>query len=622
MEDNFTEKMVDTKREFGFLKKLYSKENEPIKEKYEKELNEWISKREIIIITMKLDDYLKDNSPLKFLNFKAKSFVPLGSLWPTAWGIRHNKDKQGNDIKDEYKVSSNYKTGKEVYKENEAEEFFNKNICPLWVDIKNVFENNNATISMLANIQNGDLYEKFPGKQLLIKMMFMESAREECPENLKHMLPFISKPETINKIFDKIISQEDVKKHLQKAEDEELTTVEKAYIIMDKCYKNLKDKDTEIKPSLEEQIKISNILWRYAEVDMLDVDEKSPNVIYYGSPGTGKTYTVNEGIDLRLKGDENERKKRVVNVQCHPGFGYEEFIEGLKPVGIEDGKLKLEIVNGAFKELCIRARDDLENEYYFVADEINRANLSAMFGETLSLLEVGWRDFREENGEPKRQTVKTPLSKVIEAYFNNKISEDGILDKIKKEVYECDVYFNENDYKKLSLMIAEGKTDRPHHIENVEFGIPKNIRFIGMMNDVDKNIDAFDLALRRRFKWIRKDCDYGVLKSYLHSINSEIDDGNINTFVKCCENLNKFISSNDNLGFGKTYEFGHAYFMRIGYYLDHKGSSKNIISKSDREKLFNEHLKPVLTEYIRSFMEENMIENKIKDAYITFVDGN
>lgn len=609
MEDNFTEKMVDTKREFGFLKKLYSKENEPIKEKYEKELNEWISKRGIII-TMKLDDYLKDNSPLKFLNFKAKSFVPLGSLWPTAWGIRHNKDKQGNDIKDEYKVSSNYKTGKEVYNETEANDFFNEKIRPLWVDIKNVFNNYTADIGIdaLANIQNGDLYEKFPGKQLLIKMMFMESARKECPKNLKHMLPFISKPETIDRIYAKII-----------ADGKRLTTVEKAYIIMDKCYKNLKDKDTEINPSLKEQIKISNILWRYAEVDMLDVDEKSPNVIYYGSPGTGKTYTVNEGIDLRLKGDENERKKRVVNVQCHPGFGYEEFIEGLKPVGIEDGKLKLEIVNGAFKELCIRARDDLENEYYFVADEINRANLSAMFGEVLSFLEYSYRDFREENGEPKRQTVKTPLSKVIEAYFNNKISEDGILDKIKKEVYECDVYFNENDYKKLSQMIAESEPDKPpHHIENVEFGIPKNIRFIGMMNDVDKNIDAFDLALRRRFKWIRKDCDYEALERELYG---KANDNILNDFVQRCKNLNAFISSNDKngLGFGKTYEFGHAYFMRIGYYLDHKGNSKNIISKSDREKLFNEHLKPVLTEYIRSFMEENMIENKIKDAYKIFV---
>lgn len=609
--------------EFEFLKELYRNEGNPVVENYTVELGEWEEKRAKPIDSMLLNEFLDNESnPVKFLNFNAKSFVPLGAN-TRALGISKTEDKGTV----EYSISPYFQPDKNKYKEAEAEKIFEKNVRRTWSEIisgiKGVFENPKADINELADIQKKypKLFTKFPGKQLLIKMMFMESAREKCPENLKHMLPFISKPETINKIFDKIISQEDVKKHLQKAEDEELTTVEKAYIIMDKCYKNLKDKDTEIKPSLEEQIKISNILWRYAEVDMLDVDEKSPNVIYYGSPGTGKTYTVNEGIDLRLKGDENERKKRVVNVQCHPGFGYEEFIEGLKPVGIEDGKLKLEIVNGAFKELCIRARDDLENEYYFVADEINRANLSAMFGETLSLLEVGWRDFREENGEPKRHTVKTPLSKVIEAYFNNKISEDGILDKIKKEVYECDVYFNENDYKKLSQMIAEGKTDKPHHIENVEFGIPKNIRFIGMMNDVDKNIDAFDLALRRRFKWIRKDCDYEALERELYG---KADDDILTDFVQRCKNLNAFISSNDKngLGFGKTYEFGHAYFMRIGYYLDHKGNSKNKISKSDREKLFNEHLKPVLTEYIRSFMEENMIENKIKDAYTIFVDGN
>ena len=53
-----------------------------------------------------------------------------------------------------------------------------------------------------------------------------------------------------------------------------------------------------------------------------------------------------------------------------------------------------------------------------------------------------------------------------------------------------------------------------YEIDNneVKFGVPKNVFFIGMMNDVDKSIDAFDLALRRRFKWIRKDCDYEVIE--------------------------------------------------------------------------------------------------------------
>lgn len=53
---------------------------------------------------------------------------------------------------------------------------------------------------------------------------------------------------------------------------------------------------------------------------------------------------------------KNDKDKRSVCVQCHPGFGYEEFIEGLKPIGLTNGTINLEIVNGEFKDLCINAK--------------------------------------------------------------------------------------------------------------------------------------------------------------------------------------------------------------------------------------------------------------------------
>ena len=93
------------------------------------------------------------------------------------------------------------------------------------------------------------------------------------------------------------------------------------------------------------------------------------------------------------------------NVVFHPNYAYEDFIDGVKPRGFTENKqIKLELVNGHFKEFCIKvhranlefleAKEDANKElpkYYFVVDEINRANLSTVFGETLMLLEDSYR---------------------------------------------------------------------------------------------------------------------------------------------------------------------------------------------------------------------------------------
>ena len=75
-------------------------------------------------------------------------------------------------------------------------------------------------------------------------------------------------------------------------------------------------------------------------------------------------------------------------LQFHPSFTYEDFIEGIKPKGVsKDGNIRFELVNGIFKNFCIKAKEYPKKDFYFVVDEINRANLSMVFGETLSLLE-------------------------------------------------------------------------------------------------------------------------------------------------------------------------------------------------------------------------------------------
>jgi hypothetical protein len=318
---------------------------------------------------------------------------------------------------------------------------------------------------------------------------------------------------------------------------------------------------------------ISRFLWKYANTKSL-VDSDTPNVILYGPPGTGKTYEVKSTLDFICKGD----RSRYEFVQFHPSFTYEDFIEGIKPKGVsKDGNIKFELVNGIFKEFCIRAKNNPEQDYYFVVDEINRANISSVFGEALLCLE---KDYRHDPADKSNTTT------LIKTQYSTLISE-----MIKEDP----------DKESLAYEYIDG---------NVYFGVPKNVFFIGMMNDVDKSIDAFDLALRRRFKWIRKDCDYDVIQQYTKFRNGDVFE-NIDPYITACKKLNGYIS--EELGLGKSYEFGHSFFMKMTSI----ANSTRIIDKNI-ETLFELHLRPTLKEYLRAMFAENELDAKLDEALSKF----
>lgn len=299
--------------------------------------------------------------------------------------------------------------------------------------------------------------------------------------------------------------------------------------------------------------------------------KKSKNIILYGAPGTGKTHTSENNIKRLIEENKNNKIKenRFVKVQFHPSYSYEDFIEGLKPK-IVNGNVALELKDGEFMQFCKVAlkyqeeyhkadkKDKMKWAFFFLVDEINRAELSRVFGEAMYAL------------EKRGQGVSTQYS------------------YLKKEK---------------------------------EFIIPENIYFIGTMNDVDRSIDSFDIALRRRFFWYRMDCDYSVIFNELESKYSNIGElGSKNIpdsgYLKACYDLNQYITSNekDGLGLGKLYELGHSYFLNIQFYTEKNNEKKVSIENKHLNSLFEFSIEPLLKEYLRAEYSEDEIMAKLANA--------
>lgn len=493
----------------------------------------------------------------------------------------------GTDKKRENKYRSVYQSP-DAYKcfdnESDIEDDYNQNIKPLISSIVNA-----DSLDAIYKIEKSEAYDRFVCKQILRKITILNSVRPDS--KYKNEFMWIFNDKALNILSD--ILEVDFGK-------EKKTFLEKNKAIYDKAkeYAGITKQSKKA-----EYIKLYDFLW-YLSDSSYSIPELSDfnsiNVIFNGAPGTGKTYGVRQGID-HLRRIDDSLFKEPCYIQFHPSYTYQDFIEGIKPLGIEAGSLNLQVVNGSFKKFCIKVRkeneqfynslkkkpdierfDDFEDwpHYYFVVDEINRGNLSNIFGETFTLLEKGYRDYdfsgnysvNEEN-----HLIVTPLESVISRLDNN---EDLIYKIIDGVIY---------------------------------FGIPFNIHFIGMMNDVDRSIDSFDLAFRRRFKWIAKYCDYDVIRDTLVLNGYPSDD--IDEYVSHCKALNDFIcdDSQGGLHLGRNYEIGHSFYLEILNY-----GGQNRVTKAKKEKLFDNYIAGTLKEYIRQVADDNEIDGWISKAKKVF----
>lgn len=139
-------------------------------------------------------------------------------------------------------------------------------------------------------------------------------------------------------------------------------------------------KNTELKPYDGKRFLEEVYMSEEDYYNLAELIEYKKNVILQGAPGVGKTFSA-ERLAYSILGCID--KSKVEMVQFHQSYSYEDFIEGLRPTATGEYEPK----PGVFQRFCDKARDDKENNYFFIIDEINRGNLSKIFGELFMLIE-------------------------------------------------------------------------------------------------------------------------------------------------------------------------------------------------------------------------------------------
>ena len=283
----------------------------------------------------------------------------------------------------------------------------------------------------------------------------------------------------------------------------------------------------EVRPDMQEQIK--------------QLVKSNLQVILTGAPGTGKTFTARqvaeELVCEGVEGDENRKaaiRDRIQSVQFHPGYDYSDFVIGLKPVvldaegnevaGVQDGNVagngnvhvSFRWKDGIFKDFAQKAKLAYDAavhdggevpKFVFLIDEINRADLSRVFGELFSLLEEDYR-----------------------------------------------------------YPIREGVRGNVHGItlpNGVPFVVPENLYIIGTMNDIDRSVESMDFALRRRFAWkeIKAEESSCILKEKIN------DEDVRKRLTEAMAKINEKIAE-PNLRLGAEYQLGGAIFAKYIKYAD------------------------------------------------------
>ncbi|OAO25456.1 MrcB family domain-containing protein [Staphylococcus capitis] len=281
---------------------------------------------------------------------------------------------------------------------------------------------------------------------------------------------------------------------------------------------------------------------------------KSRNIILRGAPGTGKSYLA-KAVASQIIGISDEQldsSEQFEFVQFHPNYDYTDFVQGIRPIIDKNENMGFKLKSGIFKTFCEKAiktqnnnfsdevvekhenYNENDKKYVFVIDEINRGEISKIFGELFFSIDPSYR---------------------------------GITGAVKTQ---------------YSNMGAESD----------KFYIPENVYIIGTMNDIDRSVDTFDFAMRRRFRFIEIKANENI--EMLESLGDKKEEATIKMI-----SLNNAISQVEELD--SNYHIGAAYFLKL--------------KDMSFEELWEDYLEPLLSDYVRGLFGEEEIMESFKTAY-------
>ncbi|EFB5710136.1 AAA domain-containing protein [Campylobacter coli] len=425
----------------------------------------------------------------------------------------------------------------------------------------------------------------------------------------------------------------------------------------------------------------------------------SLNQILYGSPGTGKTYhTIDKALEIlgenlesrdekKAKFDEYVKNGQIVFTTFHQSYGYEEFVEGIKPhIDSEENskEIKYEIKDGIFKELCEKAlenRDSIKNFNFYIdklkekvkIDDNNPEKYFELPNTKYSIQYRNGKTFRIKFDDMSKNHKDYPVSidNIEKLYKTSNIDEiynsayvRAILNYLKLQGLED---YKEKDEKVnlpyiiiideinrgnvskifgelITLIEASKRIGEKEELKvtlsysGEKFGVPKNVYIIGTMNTADRSITSLDTALRRRFEFVEMMPNSDLLNNVFICKDVENpnededylgDDAKTEGYAEILQNI--LISINKRIEFllDREKTIGHAFFMSEAVKFNKNNWIKPdeyeedwyVLSISKLKKVFQNKIIPLLQEYfyndyalISAVLNDNgMIEKCEKD---------